>query len=50
MSYIDAYLVAFMANCVQQQYDGFDESDLQRLYYQDRLNLENQLDQLFNNR
>ena len=24
--------------------------DLQRMYYQDRLNLENQLDQLFNNR
>ena len=49
MSYIDAYPVAFMANCVQQ-YDRFDEKDLQRLYYQDRLNLENQLDQLFNNR
>ena len=49
MSYIDAYPLSYMANNVQG-YDRVDEIDMQRLYDQDRLNLENQLDTFFNDR
>ena len=38
-----------MANNVQRC-DGVDESDMQRLYDQDPVNLENQLDAFFNDR